>query len=188
MRYRFQTCTRHPQAGRFLRTCPGCARDQYDREQRNRAEADTMRHALAALTAHGTTGARILTAHRQGTTLTVATHQPTAHHPYAVDTFRLPTDAETDPDQTDPLTPGEWILVDSWGDHGEDDLDRMLAGAHQHLAHLGLVPAPAEPSEEFWDHWEDCLVCIDAHTGTYGTRYCPEGAALLTGHTAPDAA
>jgi hypothetical protein len=35
-----QTCRRHPKAGRFMATCPGCAQDLYDIEQANRARAD----------------------------------------------------------------------------------------------------------------------------------------------------
>ncbi|MFF8901692.1 hypothetical protein ACF082_29895 [Streptomyces lydicus] len=34
-----QTCRLHPDAGRFMATCSGCARDLYDTEQRNRAAA-----------------------------------------------------------------------------------------------------------------------------------------------------
>lgn len=33
-----QTCRRHPGV-RFYATCPGCAQDQYDTEQRNRQAA-----------------------------------------------------------------------------------------------------------------------------------------------------
>lgn len=36
----FQTCRRHPRAGRFLATCSGCAQELYDIEQANRARAE----------------------------------------------------------------------------------------------------------------------------------------------------
>jgi hypothetical protein len=42
----FQTCRRHP-GPRFLRTCPGCAQDQYATEAANRARAAA---AIAAST------------------------------------------------------------------------------------------------------------------------------------------
>jgi hypothetical protein len=38
----FQTCRRHPSAGRFLATCSGCAQELYDIEQANRAEAEAL--------------------------------------------------------------------------------------------------------------------------------------------------
>jgi hypothetical protein len=40
---RLQTCRRHPSAGRFLATCPGCAQELYDIEQANRARAEAER-------------------------------------------------------------------------------------------------------------------------------------------------
>lgn len=36
----FQTCRRHPEAGRFLATCSGCSQELYDIEQANRAKAE----------------------------------------------------------------------------------------------------------------------------------------------------
>ena len=41
----FQTCRRHPQAGRFLATCSGCAQELYDIQQANRARAEAERVA-----------------------------------------------------------------------------------------------------------------------------------------------
>jgi hypothetical protein len=41
----FQTCRRHPSAGRFLATCSGCAQELYDIEQANRARAEAERVA-----------------------------------------------------------------------------------------------------------------------------------------------
>ena len=44
-RMRLQTCRRHPNAGRFMATCPGCAQELYDIEQANRALAEAERIA-----------------------------------------------------------------------------------------------------------------------------------------------
>jgi hypothetical protein len=85
------------------------------------------RRALATI---GTpAGARILRVVRTGTVLTVATEQPDGYFRFAVDSFRLPTPAETDPDQVDPYTPGQWILTDQLGDHVDCHIDRMIAEA-----------------------------------------------------------
>jgi hypothetical protein len=40
-----QTCRRHPNASRFMATCPGCAQELYDIEQANRARAEAERVA-----------------------------------------------------------------------------------------------------------------------------------------------
>ncbi|MEU8968144.1 hypothetical protein AB0D11_02515 [Streptomyces monashensis] len=42
---RLQTCRRHPNAGRFMATCPGCAQELHDIEQANRARAEAERIA-----------------------------------------------------------------------------------------------------------------------------------------------
>lgn len=128
----FQTCKRHPQAGRFLAECSGCKRELFDIAERNRAQA-AARTALAGI---GTLDARIIDAAWVRGALVVATHQPRAYLPYAVDSFRLPTAAETDPDQTDPRTPGEWMLVDQIGDHDETTVPRMLTQAADYLRQL----------------------------------------------------
>lgn len=43
---RLQTCKRHPNAGRFMATCSGCAQELYDIEQANRARAEAERVAI----------------------------------------------------------------------------------------------------------------------------------------------
>lgn len=40
-----QTCRRHPNAGRFMATCSGCAQELHDIEQANRARAEGERIA-----------------------------------------------------------------------------------------------------------------------------------------------
>lgn len=47
---RLQTCRRHPNAGRFLATCSGCAQELYDIEQANRARAEADRAAKVGQT------------------------------------------------------------------------------------------------------------------------------------------
>jgi hypothetical protein len=134
-----QTCRRHPNAAPFNTSCPGCAQELYDMEARNRAHSD----ATAALALIGTTGVDIVTATRNGDTLTVATHQPDSLTcTYAVDVFRLPTPAETDPDLADAyrLTPGQWILIWQAGDDTQDSVSGMLSAAHTYLIDRGLIP------------------------------------------------
>lgn len=90
------------------------------------------RRALAGI---GTpVDARIVRVVRTGTVLTVATEQPDGYFRYAVDSFRLPTPAETDVDQVDPCAPGQWILADQLGDHVEGHVDRMIAEATAYAA------------------------------------------------------
>ncbi|PPS89598.1 hypothetical protein [Streptomyces sp. MH60] len=125
------TCRRHPTAGRFMRTCPGCAQELYDIEARNRAHAA----ARTALTLIGTPHAEITDVHATDTTLIVASRQPGEHYAYAVDVFRLPTPAETDPDLTDDyrLTPGQWLLDWQAGDHDPATIPDMITAARRHL-------------------------------------------------------
>jgi hypothetical protein len=131
---RLQTCRRHPNAGRFLATCSGCTQELYDTAERNRALAAASK-ALAAIGAP--TDAEILDATWVRGTLVVATRQPTSiAFEYAVDTFRLPTPTELDPDQTEPCTPGEWILIDQLGDHSEDAVPVMVASATAYVREL----------------------------------------------------
>lgn len=135
-----QTCRRHPEAGRFMRTCFRCARELYDIGQANRARTA----AQDALATYGVApDARILSAAFVGDALIVATAQPGAYFKYGVDTFRLPTASETDPDQTDPRTPGEWVLVDSAGAHTEADVPRLVRETTDYLRQIGLAPQKA---------------------------------------------
>ncbi len=140
-----QTCRRHPNAGRFMATCSGCAQELYDLQARNRAETA----ARTALNLIGMTDARILTLQATETTLIVATHNPTSPtSEYAVDVFRLPTPTETDPDLADEyrLTPGQWLLIWQAGDNLDTTPD-MITAARRHLTHTGLdVPPP--PSKD----------------------------------------
>lgn len=144
----FQTCRRHPKAGRFLAECSGCKQELHDL-QYGKAKPDPVRAAArAALASIGTpAGVHILSATRIGDALVVATDQPpAANFAYAVDVFRLPTAAETDPEQVDPCAPGEWILVDQHGSHGRADVDRMIADAVKYLAEIGITDKLAEPA------------------------------------------
>jgi hypothetical protein len=131
-----QTCRRHPEAGRFMATCSRCARELYDLEARNRAEAE----ARKALALAGTPDAVILSAEAAGTALIVTTWNPASLAcEYAVDVFRLPTDAETDPalGDDDRRPAGQWIL--DW--QAWDDLDTtagMAAEARAYAASVGL--------------------------------------------------
>lgn len=130
-----QTCRRHPKAGRFLRTCSGCAQELYDIEARNRAEAEA-RKALALV---GTPDALILSAEVVGTALIVVTRPASLACEYAVDVFRLPTAAETDPDLSDDYRrpAGQWILDwQAWDD--ADTTNQMTAEARTYVADLGL--------------------------------------------------
>lgn len=138
---RFQTCRRHPKAGRFLATCSGCAQELHDLQYGKPAPDSTREAARAALASIGTPdGAFILSASRHGDALIVATDQPpAANFAYAVDVFRLPTAAETDPEQVDPRTPGEWILLDQHGSDSRSDVEGMIADAVKYLAEIGIT-------------------------------------------------
>ncbi|MFJ6608161.1 hypothetical protein [Streptomyces lydicus] len=141
-----QTCRRHPEAGHFMATCPGCAQELYDIEQRNIAKTNALHtQARQALNLVGTTpDAEIISVHRDGEALIVATQQPGAFHTFAVDTFRLPTAEEIDPDQVDPLTAGAWLLIDSRGGYGSDELPGMVASAKDHLRTVPELNAQPE--------------------------------------------
>jgi len=133
----FQTCRRHPHAGRFLATCSGCAQELYDIEQRNRALAAAEK-AIATIGAP--TDAEIIDAKWVRDSLVVATRQPSSlAFEFAVDSFRLPTRDELDPDQDDPRMPGKWILVDQYGDHSRDAVPGMLASAVEYLSELSTT-------------------------------------------------
>ena len=102
-------------------------------QQRDRALAAAPK-ALALI---GTpTDARILDAIWVDEALVVVSEQPTAHLAYAVDSFRPPTADETDPDQTDPRAPGDWILLDQYGNSGADAVPGMVASATAYLREL----------------------------------------------------
>lgn len=137
----FQTCSRHPGAGRFLAECSGCKRELFDIQARNEARMTTARAALAAI---GTEGARILSITEVDTAIVVATHQPGAYFEYCVDTFRRPTAAETDPDRNDAIDPSTWVLIEQNGAH-TPDTGRMVADALDYLTDLGITnePTPA---------------------------------------------
>lgn len=127
----FQTCRRHPNAGRFLATCPGCAQELYDIAERNRA-LNAAAKAIATIGAPA--NAELLDAAWVRGALIVTTRQPSSiAFEYAVDSFRLPTPDETDPDQDEPRTAGEWILVDQYGAHSVDEVPGMVADAASYL-------------------------------------------------------
>ncbi|MFF7022997.1 hypothetical protein ACFY97_18590 [Streptomyces klenkii] len=179
----FQTCHRHPSAGRFRAACPGCKQELFDLQAANEARAAAEKTAREALILSGTPADfRILSVITTDTTLIVATEQPDGPHPYAVDSFRLATIEETDPELIDYLRrqPGEWVLVESAGSYGPEFIDRMIGEAKDYLIELGLLPAPIVHSDDFWDHAEDCWPCLNAEDSTVvGGSHCPAGAALL---------
>lgn len=128
---RLQTCRRHPNAGRFLATCPGCTQELYDIAERNRA-LNAATKAIATIGAPA--DAEILDAAWVRGALVVTTRQPSSlAFEFAVDSFRLPTSDEIDPDQDEPRTPDEWVLVDQYGGHGADEVPGMVADATAYL-------------------------------------------------------
>ncbi|MCX4993434.1 hypothetical protein [Streptomyces sp. NBC_00568] len=126
-----------PFVGPFLRECYGCKRDLFDLQARNEAEAARLAAALATIGIGQS--ARIVSTVQLGTTLIVNAEQPDAYFRYTVDVFRLPTLDEIDPEQADPRTPGEWILIDPLGDHAPEAVDRMIRDAIGRLDELGLT-------------------------------------------------
>jgi hypothetical protein len=148
----YQTCRRHPEVGRFILECYGCKRDLFDIQARNAAEAaraKTAREQVArtALATIGTdTTVRILSVTQVGTGLVVATEQPESlAYRFAVDVFRMPTDAETNPELADDyrLEAGTWLLIDQYGDHTRADVHGMVQDALGYLAELGITAEPA---------------------------------------------
>lgn len=122
-----------------MRTCSGCTRELFDIEQANRARAA----ATAALAAtHTDPDTHVLSAAFVGDALIIATHQPEAWLPYSVDTLRLATPAETDPELTDSdrREPGEWVLVEQAGSHDGADVPRMTGEAADYAREIGLAP------------------------------------------------
>lgn len=73
--------------------------------------------------------ARILDVVRAGTVIIVVTYQDDARHPYCVDSFRLLTPAEKDPEDWAPHTPNEFTLIDQYGGVDADEVPGMLAHA-----------------------------------------------------------
>ncbi|MFE3657250.1 hypothetical protein [Streptomyces sp. NPDC059165] len=67
--------------------------------------------------------------------------EPGAHHPVAVDSYRLPTSDETDPDQTDPRDPRDLVLIDAVGGYSSTDIPSMIAEAVDYLHAEGIVSA-----------------------------------------------
>lgn len=139
----YQTCRRHPEVGRFILECYGCKRDLFDMQARNAAEAAREQVARTALAAIGTdTTARILSVTEVGTGLVVATEQPESlAYRFAVDVFRMPTAAETNPELADDyrLQAGTWLLIDQYGDHTRADVHGMVQNALGYLAELGIT-------------------------------------------------
>ncbi|MFJ3923027.1 hypothetical protein [Streptomyces sp. NPDC090022] len=85
------------------------------------------RRALATIrTPHD---AQILDVVRTGPVITVATHQDGDRLPYCVDSFRLLTPAEKDPEDWAPHRPHDFTLVDQYGGAGADEVPGMLAKA-----------------------------------------------------------
>lgn len=67
--------------------------------------------------------------------------QPGAYFPYAVDSFRLPTADEIDPDQVDPRQAGELVLVEQLGDYTAADIPRMVDDAVDYLQAQDIISA-----------------------------------------------
>lgn len=73
--------------------------------------------------------ARILHVTHVGLTVIVATEQPGQDMPYCVDSYRLLTAPERDPEEWWPYQPAVWTLTGEWGGAGRDEIPGMLARA-----------------------------------------------------------
>lgn len=73
--------------------------------------------------------ARIIDVVRVGLTVIVATEQPGQDMPYCVDSYRLLTAPERDPEEWWPYQPAAWTLTGEWGGAGRDEIPGMLARA-----------------------------------------------------------
>lgn len=106
---------------------------------------------IRTTTHHGTQLAQltstVLSATRVATALIVVTDQPDSYAcRYAVDTWALPTDAETDPELADwaRRPAGQPYLIDQGGDDGPDGVARMVAEAEAYLASIGIHAEKAQ--------------------------------------------
>ena len=95
------------------------------------------RRALATINTPA--DARILHVVRTGTVITVATHQPDAYLPYCVDSFRLLTPAEKDPEDWAPDEITDFTLTDQYGGHGPDEIPALLNAATTYAAHAAAA-------------------------------------------------
>lgn len=135
-----QTCSRHPKAGRFLATCPACAQELYNTQQANQAKRAAARAVLTAAGYSPTAAILSITVINDAMVIAHQNGVPTPFAAvYAVDTFRLPTLAELDPDQDDPRASGQWVLIDQSASDDGADIARMKRDAFGYLADLGLV-------------------------------------------------
>ncbi|GAA2192768.1 hypothetical protein [Streptomyces bangladeshensis] len=81
--------------------------------------------------------ARILQIVRLGSVLIVATEEPSSRWSrFAVDTFRLPTADDTDPDFDEGRAPKRWVPLAGWGGDGVDEVPGMLAKATAYAAEV----------------------------------------------------
>ncbi|MFJ3089046.1 hypothetical protein [Streptomyces sp. NPDC086838] len=78
---------------------------------------------------------RIISAELVGTTLIVATEEPTDRWaPYSVETFRVPMPDDSDPDYEDGQAPSRWGVLAGWGADDPNAVDGMLAEARVYAA------------------------------------------------------
>ncbi|MFE4671082.1 hypothetical protein [Streptomyces sp. NPDC056723] len=100
---------------------------------------EQLRQSIArrALALIGTSeDARILRVVLSGSILTVASEQLDEHLPYCIDSFRLPNEDETHPEQPDPRGLTDWVLVDQDGDFDAHTVDAMVAKSRTYSALL----------------------------------------------------
>ncbi|MFE9844697.1 hypothetical protein [Streptomyces goshikiensis] len=86
-----------------------------------------QRIALRALAGiHTPSDAHILNVTRVGSVVIVATYQKSERIPYCVDSFRLLTPAEKDPEEWAPFQPSDFTLIDQYGGVGADEVQGMV--------------------------------------------------------------
>jgi hypothetical protein len=125
---KLQTCRRHPRTGRFLATCSGCTQELHDMQTRNQTMALATR-VLATLPGYSTTEITDAKRTRTGHLIIASEDTDPRRALYAIDVFRPATNAETNPDQTDPRQPGSWVLVDQWETDDETEHAAQTAAA-----------------------------------------------------------
>ncbi|MGW6218400.1 hypothetical protein ACWF8U_00830 [Streptomyces olivaceus] len=134
-----------------MATCSGCSRELFDLQRAGEIRTEAVR-ALRLIGMNVSPTLEIISAHRIGNTLTVATRHQGAHFEYGVDSFRLPTTAECDPELVDwaRRTPGQWILNWQGGSHTPADIPDLLADARQwtlkHGDITGETPTSSYPA------------------------------------------
>ena len=179
-----QTCRRHPEAGRFMRTCSGCARALFDTITANEAAAMAPAPTVDRRTRHAVDAALATSPARRAAIIAHAER-------YLAQTDRLTLPAGC----SEPIANDLRNRLDAYRMHGGAALIRYLglsitpddpalpgilravyttATGLRGIGWLFLAAMLVHAAENaYWDHAEDCEDCFCAATGE--TWWCTLG-------------